>query len=78
LHVAEVSPLIHFFETVQGIATFFLLFCGYIYYRQLKRKRLEKKVSAFENVMYLLTGLSVFLFASSFLLLFLDALFEGE
>ncbi|MFB7159333.1 hypothetical protein [Lysinibacillus sp. NPDC056232] len=64
--------VIKILEGIQEIAAFVLLFCGYIYFRQLKNKRLERKLSWFEIVMYVITGIAIFFFAGSFLLLFLD------
>lgn len=64
-------------EGIKEVTSYVLLFCGYIYYRQLKNKLLEKKNSKFEIVMFVITGIATLFFAVSFLLLFLDTLFSG-
>lgn len=68
--------MIKILEGIQEIAALMLLFCSYIYFRQLKYNRLERKLSRFEIVMYVITGMATFFYAVSFLFLFLDNFFD--
>lgn len=67
--------MIKILEGIQEISALVLLFCGYVYFRQLKNKRLAGKLSKFEVAMYMITGIAIFFYAGSFLVIFLDKLF---
>jgi uncharacterized protein with PQ loop repeat len=69
--------VINILEGLEKVTALVLLFCSYVYLRQLKKKRKEGKLSKFEITMYIITGLATFLYAISYFLLFLDNLLNN-
>nr|WP_071458449.1 hypothetical protein [Bacillus mediterraneensis] len=67
--------LIHLLENIFQITAIILLLCSIFYYRHFKKIKRERKLTAFELSIYIITRIALFLCAGSYLLLFLDRSF---
>ncbi|MEK5233827.1 hypothetical protein MHB42_19215 [Lysinibacillus sp. FSL K6-0232] len=64
--------MVNLLESVFQISAIVLLLCSFYYYRHLKKIKRERKLTAFELSIYVITRIALFLCAGSYLLLFLD------
>ncbi|MDC3414749.1 hypothetical protein [Terrihalobacillus insolitus] len=61
--------MINLLENIYGLSIAILLLCSFFYVRQLKKTKRERKLTAFEFTMYVITQIVIFLWLGSFLLL---------
>ena len=66
------DSLVSLLENIFQISAIILLLCSFYYYRHFKKIKRERKLTAFELSVYIITRIALFLCAGSYLLLFLD------
>ena len=64
--------LVSLLENIFQVSAIILLLCSFYYYRHFKKIKRERKLTAFELSVYIITRIALFLCAGSYLLLFLD------
>ena len=67
--------LVSLLENIFQVSAIILLLCSFYYYRHFKKIKRERKLTAFELSVYIITRIALFLCAGSYLLLFLDRSF---
>ncbi|PEK58822.1 hypothetical protein COM55_21600 [Bacillus pseudomycoides] len=64
--------IINLLENINKLSMLLLFLCSFFYYWHLKKTKRERKLSSFEFSMFIIIKLAYFLWAGSYLLLFLD------
>ncbi|EKN71293.1 hypothetical protein BABA_02402 [Neobacillus bataviensis LMG 21833] len=64
--------MINLLENLNELSIVLLLLCLFFYYWHLKKTKRKRKLSSFEFSMFVIIKLAYFLWAGSYLLLFLD------
>ncbi|AVQ98173.1 hypothetical protein OBCHQ24_03745 [Oceanobacillus iheyensis] len=64
--------LVNILENVFQLSAIVLLLCSFYFYRHFKKIKRERKLTATELSVYLITQVAAFLCAGSYFLLFLD------
>lgn len=64
--------MVSILEYIREATVLLALVCTFLFYRHLKKIKYERKHSFFETTMYVVTYLTIFLWAGCSFLLFLD------
>ncbi|SET18415.1 hypothetical protein SAMN05216389_106211 [Oceanobacillus limi] len=64
--------IINLVQNLHEFSVLLLLLGSFIYYRQLRKVKRERKLTSLESTMYVITQLAYILWAGSYLLMILD------